>query len=62
MKILIQTNSQGKLEVVNRDTGEIVEGIKRIRIYTNAYNRPSATIEFKDTDIKLRLKGDDDEG
>jgi len=59
MKILIRTNRQGRLEVIDRDTNQPVEGVKRIHIYVNSFKKASAMIEFKDTELKLKFEGSD---
>ena len=53
MKILVQTNQEGRVEVVNRDTGKVIDNIKRIDVYINYRGVPTVNIEFKDVELKL---------
>lgn len=53
MKILVRTNEKGKVEVLNRDTGEILENITRIDVYINWKGYPTVNIEFKDVQLEI---------
>ena len=60
MKILIKTNSQRKVEVLNLSTLEPIEGIGRIDIYVNTYGRANAVITFRDVNIDIESTSNED--
>ena len=55
MKILIKTNKQGKVEVFNKDTMELLTHIGRVEILISSFGRASAVIKFKDVEVDLDL-------
>lgn len=54
MKLTIQTNEKGKLEVVD-DTGKPLDNIGKVEIFITTTNKVSAFIEFKDVQLKLKV-------
>ena len=53
MKILVRTNEKGRVEVVDRETGKIVENIRRVDVYINWRGTPTVTIEFNDIQLNI---------
>lgn len=54
MKLTIQTNEKGRLEVLD-ENGKPLENIGKIELYVTSNNKVSAAVEFKDVQLKLRV-------
>ena len=62
MRVLMETNQQGKLRITNEDTGEdITDDIGRVDIYIDTQKKVVATIELRNVQLKLKVKSDDDQ-
>jgi hypothetical protein len=60
MKILMETNKQGRLIITNEETGEdITNQVGRIDIYINSQKHVSATLELRDVQLKLKVSSYD---
>lgn len=60
MKLLMETDQQGKLKITNEETGEdITDNVSRIDIYINNQKHISATLELRDVKLKLRVQSYD---
>ncbi len=55
MKVIIQTNEKGKLEVIDETTGKSLENVGKVEIFITSTNKVTASIEFKDVQLKLKV-------
>lgn len=55
MKIMIQTNDKGKVEVIDESTGNTLDNVGKVEIFITSTNKVSALVEFKDVQLKLRV-------
>lgn len=53
MKILVKTTQNGKIEIQNRETGEILTNIGRVDIYVDTHKNVSVFVEFKDVEAEI---------
>lgn len=61
MRLILETNQQGKLRIINEDTGEdITSSVGRVDIWVNTQKKVTANIEFRDVELKLRVESKDD--
>jgi hypothetical protein len=56
LKILLKTDHQGKLEIIDRDSGQKLDGFSNIQIYINTYGRVCVVLEIKDVGLELKLE------
>lgn len=56
IKILLRTNQQGHVEVVDAVTDEVLKGINRVRFYVNILKKPVIEIEFKNVQLDLEIE------
>lgn len=56
LKILIRTNDQGKVEVLDASTGEILTGIGRVSFYVNILKQPCVEIEVRNVEFDIGVE------
>ena len=53
LKIILRTNQEGVVEVVDAADGKILSNIKRLDIYVNTYGKLAVTITLDDTNMHV---------
>jgi hypothetical protein len=56
VKILLRTNSRGRVEVVDVETNQVIKGIGRVSLYVDSFKKPRLEIEFKDVEINIGVE------
>jgi hypothetical protein len=56
LKIQIKTNQKGKVEVIDAETGDLLNNVKVMYITVNAFGKATAELTVKDVQVDINVE------